>query len=153
MSHRPRKRLIRSTLASGTLAALMGMTLACGASPPTAPTPTLVTPAPVVPLGVYTVTAGSNTVASGAELSVSWTASIGKPLDWISLFLVGSPNTIYGSYKYTNGATSGRFTITAPTQAGQYELRYLLNDGYTDVARSGPVTVGTGPNPLRTLPK
>ena len=72
---------------------------------------------------------------------MSWTASTGRPLDWISLFRVGDPNTAYDDYKYTNGATSGTFTLSAPTQAGQYEFRYLLNDGYSDAARSGPVTV------------
>jgi Ca-activated chloride channel family protein len=103
--------------------------------------------------GTYTVTAGANTVAPGGELSVSWTASTGSPLDWISLFRIGAPNTSYGYYKYTNGAASGTLTLIAPTQAGEYEVRYLLNDGYNDVARSGPVTVGPAAEALGTLPR
>ena len=137
-------------LALGTLAALLGMTLACGGSSPAGPTPTLVrptpvTPAPVAPSGVYTIAVSTDLIAPGGQLRVSWTASNGKPLDWISIFKVGDANTAYGWYEYTGGATSGTFTFTAPMQAGQYEFRYLLNDGYTDVARCGPVTVGTGP--------
>ena len=58
------------------------------------------------------------------------------------IFKVGDANTAYGWYEYTDGAESGTFTLSAPTQPGQYEFRYLLNDGYTDVARYGPVTVG-----------
>jgi Ca-activated chloride channel family protein len=139
------KRMVRSMLAHGILAAFLGMTLGCGGSSPAGPTTTRVTPAPVVPSGVYTVIAGADLVAPGGELSVSWTASTGGPLDWISLFRVGASNTVYGSYKYTDGATFGTFTLSAPAQPGQYEVRYLLNDGYSDVARSGPVTVGTGP--------
>jgi hypothetical protein len=124
------------------LTALLGMTLGCSASLPGGPTPTPVTPAPVTPNAIYTVTAGTNAVAPGGQLSVSWTASTGAPLDWISLFRVSDPNTVYGWYDYTKGATSGTFTFSAPTQAGQYEFRYLLNDGYSDVARSSLVTVG-----------
>ena len=150
MSTRPRKGSVRSMLAQGTFVALLGMTLACGASSPAGLTPTPVRPAPVAPAplapsGGYTVTASTDLVAPGDELSVGWTASSGKPLDWVSIFRVGTGNTAYGWYEYTNGATSGTFTLSAPTQAGQYEFRYLLNDGYSDVARSGPVTVGTGP--------
>ena len=148
MSHGSRKEMVRSMLGHGILAALLGMTFGCGASSPAGPTltitPTPVTPAPVA-TGMYTVTAGTDLVAPGGDVSVSWTASTGGRLDWISLFPVGGPNTVYSSYKYTDGATFGTFTISAPAQPGHHEVRYLLNDGYRDVARSGPVTVGAGP--------
>ena len=35
----------------------------------------------------------------------------------------------------------GTFELTAPAQPGRYEFRYLLDDGYVDVARSREVTV------------
>jgi hypothetical protein len=54
---------------------------------------------------------------------------------------VGAPNTPSIAWRYASGATSGSFTVTAPTQSGSYEFRYLLTDGYTDVARSNTVTV------------
>jgi hypothetical protein len=107
-------------LAQGILAALLGMTLGCGGSSPAGPTPTItptpVTPAPVAP-GVYTVTASTNTVAPGGQLSVNWTTSIAYPWDWISLDREG--------------------------EAGQYEFRYPLDDE-SDAGRSSPVTVGAG---------
>ena len=146
MLNKPRKEIVRSMLGYVTLAALLGMTLGCGASSPAGPTPTPVTPGPVAPSGVYTVTAGTNAVAPGGQLSVSWTASTKGGNDWIALFKKGDSNIapVTGWVGWTDGATSGTFTLSAPTQAGQYEFRYLLNDGYGDAARSSLVTVGVG---------
>jgi hypothetical protein len=62
-------------------------------------------------------------------------------LDWIGLFKVGDWNGAHGWSQYTDGATSGTSTLSAPSQAGQYEFRYLLDNGVTDVARSSLVTV------------
>ena len=148
MSNKPRTAVIFSVLAQGTLAALLGMTLGCGTSSLAGPTPTPVTPppatpAPVAPIAIYTVTAGANTVAPGGQLTVSWTASTGRPRDWIGLFRIGDWNGAHGWSNYTDGATSGTFTLSAPTEAGQYEFRYLLNDGVDDAARSTVVTVGS----------
>ncbi len=144
MVNQSRRGIVRSMLPQGTLAALVGITLACGASSPAGPTPTPVTTAtspPVAPVSAYTVTAGTNMVAPGDQLSVSWTATPGYYADWISLFNAGQPNSRPVWVKSTEGATSGTFTLSAPTQAGQYEFRYLLEDEH-DVARSGLVTVG-----------
>jgi IPT/TIG domain-containing protein len=94
----------------------------------------------------YAVTPTPNTVASGGQLSVSWTAPRGGAADWVGLFKVGDPNTSYEDYwwKYTNGGTSGTFTLSAPTEPGQYEFRYLLDDGFVDTVRSSPVAVTAG---------
>ncbi len=151
ISNTPRTGVMLSVLAQGTVAALLGMTLACSASSPTRPTPTPVAPAtvaappappPAAPAGVYTITASVNGVAAGDQLSVSWDASPAGGADWIGLFKVGAPNTAYDFWwSYTNGKASGSFTFSAPVQAGQYELRYLLDDGFDDVARSSVVYV------------
>ena len=86
------------------------------------------------------LTPSTDAVDAGGRMSVSWTAPGARPGDWIALFKVG------GSYDddwygLTNGATSGTRTLTAPTRPGQYEFRYLFDDGFLDVARSSPVTV------------
>lgn len=100
---------------------------------------------------VVTLTVGQTLVAPGGQLSVSWVAPTGRSsFDWVGLFRVGEPNTSYLWYEYTNGATSGTVTLSAPTQPGQYEFRYLLDDGYIDVVRSGPVTVSAGGQNLRS---
>jgi hypothetical protein len=140
MSTRLPKGIVRSMLAQGTLAAFVGMTLGCGANSPAGPTPTPVTPVPVVRAGVYTVTASTNMVASGGQLTVSWTASIGYDDDWIGLFKKSDSNTAPGWSHSTDGTTSGTLTLNAPTEAGQYEFRYLLED-LSDAARSSLVTV------------
>ena len=141
MLNKPRKGIVRSRLAYGTLAAILGITLGCGGASPAGPTPTPVKPAPVAPIGVYTVTASTNVVGPGGQLSVSWTTSIPWAEDGISLFKVGDPETAQRWAKSTEGATSGTFTLTAPGQAGQYEFRYLLED-FSVAARSSLVTVG-----------
>ena len=143
MSNRPRSGVVLSLLVRGTLAALVGMTLGCGERSLAGPTPAQVTPvvAPPRVTAVYTLTASTNSVAPGAQLSVSFTASDGRPKDWIGLFKVGDWNGAHGWSSYTDGATSGTFALSAPSQAGQYEFRYLLNNGVEDVARSSLVTV------------
>ncbi|MGH9382821.1 MAG: hypothetical protein ACRD2N_00795 [Vicinamibacterales bacterium] len=104
--------------------------------------------APVAPSGVYTVTPGTNVVGPGAELSVSWTTSNAGHNDWIALFKNGDPNTGHRWWVgWTDGALSGTFTLSAPTQPGQYEFRYLLDDGFDDGARSSVVTVSAGAGP------
>jgi Ca-activated chloride channel family protein len=92
----------------------------------------------------YSVAADRSSVAPGGSLTVSWTAPAGRPYnDWVGIFRVGDPSTSYGWWKYTNGATSGSFTMTAPVAPGQYEFRYLLQNGFTDSARSSSITVGS----------
>jgi len=88
----------------------------------------------------YTVTPGTDAVDAGGQMSVSWTASVPQPGDWLALFRVGRSyeDEWYG---LINGETSGTRTLTAPTQPGQYEFRYLVDLDYRDIARSSPVTV------------
>lgn len=97
--------------------------------------------APVVVDG-YVVSASTTRVAPGGALTVNWAAPAGRPArDWVGLFRVGDPNTDYGWWAYTNGAVSGSSALTAPSAPGNYEFRYLLNDGFADVARSAAVAV------------
>ena len=90
----------------------------------------------------FTLTASASNVSAGGALSVSFTAPGGRhPQDWIGLYKVGDPNRTYGWWRYTSGATSGTFNLNAPLEPGQYEFRYLLEDGYTHIKTSGPVIV------------
>ena len=91
----------------------------------------------------YSLIPSTATVVAGTPFSISWTAPRGGVLDWIGFFLVGEPSTNYELrwWQKTNAAISGTVTLAAPTTPGQYEFRYLLDDGYVDVARSSPVTV------------
>ena len=91
----------------------------------------------------YSLTPSTTTVLAGGQLSVNWTAPSGGYLDWVGFFRVVDPSEAYqeGWWQYTNGATSGTMVITAPLVPGQYQFRYLLDDGYVDTVRSSPVTV------------
>lgn len=125
--------------------ALLGVTLGCGGTSPGTPTPAVVIAAPVAPVpavrtGTYTVTASVNAVARGGPLSVTWNAS-STGNDWIEFSKTSDSNMYHGWSAFTDGAAVGTFTLTAPSQAGQYEFRYLLDDGWIDVARSSVVTV------------
>jgi hypothetical protein len=90
----------------------------------------------------YTIASSTSTVVAGGRLSVSWTAPRDGPADWIGFFLTTDSNYEYESrwWEYTGGARSGTIELIAPTP-GRYEFRYLVDDGYVDVARSAPVTV------------
>jgi hypothetical protein len=90
----------------------------------------------------YTLTAAPDTVAPGQAVTASWTVASGSAhaKDWIGLYKVGTPNTSYLAWTYTNAALSGSFTAT-PSAPGTYEFRYLINDGYTSVAQSDTIVV------------
>lgn len=126
------------------LGALLAVATGCGGNGPAQPTviPSAPPPPPQVRQGTFAVDAGTSRVTAGTELTVSWTASQPGKLDWISLFRITATNLQHdGWYDYVGGEPSGTFTLKAPMEPGQYEFRYLLDDGYVDVARSRPVTI------------
>jgi hypothetical protein len=102
---------------------------------------TVTTSGPPPPSG-HTLTANPTSVTQGAALTVNWTAPAGSSsTDWVGLFFLQAANTAPIVWQYTGGATSGGFSVSAPAGSGQYEFRYLLNDGYSDVVRSSAITI------------
>jgi hypothetical protein len=98
-----------------------------------------------------TLAASPATVAPGGTITVTWSgASNTTATDWISIFSVGTPNSSYGEWHYTGGATSGTMSFTAPSTTGQYEIRYFFNDSYTILATSNTITV-TAPAPTLSV--
>jgi hypothetical protein len=90
----------------------------------------------------YSVTASSDAVIPGGPITVQWSAPDGSSaLDWIGLYHVEDADTAYLWSQATDGTSAGSFTLLAPLDPGQYQFRYLLNGGWTDVAQSSPFTV------------
>ena len=138
MTPRPRYVIVVLTL-------ILGLVGCDGGTSPTAPSRVIQpdSPPPANREG-YTLTPSPTTVTPGGALKVSWSASRGGANDWIGLFRVGAQNCDHGWAESTKGAPSGTLALAAPTQLGEYEFRYHLNDGCVEAARSRPVTVGAG---------
>ncbi len=86
------------------------------------------------------------TVAPGQPITVTWSSqTLRHPLDWFGIYVPRAADTgenlIGHAWRYTGGGTSGSLTFSAPTQPGQYEFRYFLEDGFTRVHRSISFTV------------
>ena len=91
---------------------------------------------------VYSLSGTPSSVLTGAPISVNWLVPGARPKsDWIGMFKNGADNREWLAYRYANGATAGTATFNAPIEPGDYEFRYLLNDGYTSAAVSGTFTV------------
>jgi Ca-activated chloride channel family protein len=67
-------------------------------------------------------------VDAGAEFEVEWTGPDG-PGDYITIVPAGSPERTYFSFAYT--ASGSPATITAGTETGNYEIRYIAGTGDT----------------------
>ncbi|MES2436845.1 MAG: GDSL-type esterase/lipase family protein [Patescibacteria group bacterium] len=107
------------------------------------------TPNPNPGTNSYSVTASpSGNISPGATVTISWTAPQDTKIsrDWVGIFGVGTSNRQYYEWSYTNGRT-GSVTLKAPTTEGDYEVRYLKNNGYTSVAKSAPFKIQLGSIP------
>ncbi len=95
---------------------------------------------------------GPSASSTGQVINATFSAPSGRPTDdWIGLFRVGTLNSAYVAKIYTNGLTTGSIQFTGPSEPGNYEFRYLLNDGFTSVVSSLPIAVtlpAAGPGDL-----
>lgn len=90
----------------------------------------------------YGLILSGTTYAPGEPITVQWSAPSNHfTTDWVGLYKTGTSNTSYLTYKYVPAGSSGSLSFTAPAEAGTYEFRYLLNNGYTHVASSSSFTV------------
>jgi hypothetical protein len=95
---------------------------------------------PPPPNNGVTLRLSATVLAPGSKLTVYFNAPAraGRSRDWVGMFRAGDDNTKYlggGYWGYTHGQTSGSMELQVPSTPGRYELRYLLDDGQTDVAR------------------
>lgn len=83
------------------------------------------------------VTPDSERVSVGTEFSVKWEGPNRKS-DFITITQLGAPARGYTSYAYTSNGNP--LKLTAPTSAGDYEVRYVLANPYKVLART-PIKV------------
>jgi hypothetical protein len=100
----------------------------------------------------YTLSIPKASYSSGEALTVSWSVvpGPGNPKDWIGFYLSTDTDDakyipIDGAGKqawtYTNGQSSGTFTIVTPATPATYEFRYLLNNDNVSTATSPKVSI------------
>ncbi len=80
--------------------------------------------------------------APGTPVTVTLTNGRGGATDWLAFAPTTAADTSYLSYTYVGTYLSTRtWTVTMPSTPGTYEFRLFLNNGYTRVATSPPITV------------
>ena len=90
----------------------------------------------------YNLIVAPTIVSANTPFEVSWVAPPGRPeRDWVGLYRVGDPPGAYITWIYTRGTTVGAGIFTAPLTPGQYEFRYMLDDGFVEAGKSNPVLV------------
>jgi Ca-activated chloride channel family protein len=90
---------------------------------------------------------GPATVQTGAEFDVSWAGAV-NPRDYLTIVPAGAKEGTYTDYVNTGSTTEGQ--LTAPAEAGLFELRYVLEEGAKTLA-SIPIEV-TEPSVTLTGP-
>ena len=113
-----------------------------------ATTTTTTTPLPVGPddSARATLALDGASYAPGAAISVTYGGMSGAANDYVSTAAAGAPNSSYLQYAYTNGATEGVATLTAPSEPGAYEVRAFYREDETILRGSIPFVVeGSAP--------
>lgn len=87
-----------------------------------------------------TVATDKTTYDAGESVVISVTNMPGNYYDWVALAPVGAPPEQYTRYGYLFGQQNGSVTLVGPP-AGQYVARAFLNNTYTVLAESAPLTI------------
>ncbi|MHB1351019.1 MAG: VWA domain-containing protein [Desulfobulbus sp.] len=75
---------------------------------------------------------------AASEIQVAWQGPAYES-DYITITKPSDPDTTYDNYTYTRSGNP--VALTAPAEAGSYEVRYLLGKGNKVLARA-PITIG-----------
>ncbi len=108
------------------------------------------------------ITTSKKVYKVGEPIEVSWADAPGMKWDWMSVFPAGSGlknpyaedcatgycgNGNYSLYEYTHGSIEGSTTLSEqsagpwPIKPGRYDVRLLVDDGYTRAAVSAPFEI------------
>lgn len=87
-----------------------------------------------------TITTNSTRFKPEQTITASYANAPSYSNAWIGFYKSGSTDRSYKSYEFLKG-TSGQYSVKAPKEAGQYEFRLFLDNGYTRLASSQLITV------------
>ena len=128
--------------------------LATATPVPTATPLNTATPVPTAtPLIIATLVALPVTAQPGELITVSYFDAPGGPVDWIGMYPIDQANEQYGEWHFISDKNEGSLTFTAPSTLGFYDFRLMLDDGFTDIARSNAIQVvaaSASPTPVAT---
>ena len=104
------------------------------------------------------VTIPTLNVSPGALIPFTVSNGPGNTLDWVAFYAAGGDDRAYQQWQFLNGTqslpasgrTSAALQFTAPQTPGTYNIRFFANGGYTWLATSATITVGT-PSPTLTI--
>lgn len=82
---------------------------------------------------------GPASVATGSRFDVSWTNTV-SPQDYVAIVPAGADAGTFGNYTTVRDETTK--ALTAPSDPGLYELRYILREGNKTLA-SAPIEVAS----------
>lgn len=100
----------------------------------------------IAPDAVAQLSTDKPTYRPDEPITAAFKHAPGLALDWIGIYPAGEPDVYnYVNYFYTDARIEGLLTIDmnglgTPLEPGDYELRLMLDDSYTEVARA-PFTV------------
>jgi hypothetical protein len=77
----------------------------------------------------------------GETLTITFSNATTNQRDWIGLYKKDASDRDYLTWQYTDGKKEGSPTFEAPSEPGEYDARFFINDGYTRLAISEPFTV------------
>ncbi|MBV8507011.1 MAG: hypothetical protein JOZ11_14535 [Alphaproteobacteria bacterium] len=106
------------------------------------------------------------TVAGGAAITATVSNGPGNPGDWLGVYAVGSLNGPGNpaSWKWLStddarnsvppapGVTAGTVHLVVPATAGQYEVRFFVNDTFNVIAKSAAITATVAAPPPPPAP-
>lgn len=98
---------------------------------------TMLAAQPIVVEDVLAMVASAPTAGVGQPIEVTWDGP-GGARDFITVAEPGSDGGAYVNYTYTREGSP--LTVTAPSEPGTYELRYILDEGRTILAAQ-PITI------------
>ena len=81
-------------------------------------------------------------------ITVTFSNASTNQRDWIGLYKKDASDRDYLTWQYTEGKKDGLLTFEVPSEPGEYNARFFINDGYTRSATSELFTVIDQESPI-----